>query len=168
MLPANVSGYVTSNSNSAWNIAFLSAALQYKREVHLITCHQGTQGLYVQLYSFFNLDAKCGWLVFVTPRPVYPKERHTVHIRRKVCCTLGSAWKVTKNLAPPAIRYPDRPDHTESLYPLHYAGPQHFSITPSEQSITLQELIYGVKSNWRTVFPYCDSLFNVSRKCCTT
>jgi hypothetical protein len=31
-------------------------------------------GAEVQLYSYFNLGAKAGWVVNATPRPLYPRE----------------------------------------------------------------------------------------------
>ena len=36
-------------------------------------------GVVVYLYSFFNLGARCGWMVNVTPRPLYPQERPGTH-----------------------------------------------------------------------------------------
>jgi hypothetical protein len=30
-------------------------------------------------YSFFNLGARWGWVVNVTPRPLYPRERPGIH-----------------------------------------------------------------------------------------
>jgi hypothetical protein len=36
-------------------------------------------GVEVQLYSFFNLGARWGWVVNATPRPLYPRERHGTH-----------------------------------------------------------------------------------------
>ena len=109
-------------------------------EALLTTCHQGKQGIDVQLYYFFNLSAKCGWVVIVTPLPVYLRQRHAISIVHKVRWATGSAWKCAKILAPTAIGYPDRRDYTASLYRLHYAGPQQFSLALSEESIMFQEL----------------------------
>jgi hypothetical protein len=36
-------------------------------------------GAEVQLYSFFNLCAKWGWVVNATPRQLYPRERPGTH-----------------------------------------------------------------------------------------
>ena len=36
-------------------------------------------GVEVQLYSFLNLGTRCGWVVNVTPRPLYPRERPGAH-----------------------------------------------------------------------------------------
>jgi len=38
------------------------------------------RGVELYLYSFFNLWAKCGWVVNATPRPLYPRERDPVPI----------------------------------------------------------------------------------------
>ena len=50
-------------------------------------------GVEVQLYSFFNLGARWGWVVNATPRPLYP-----------LYTTLGGppgpVWTVAENLAP--------------------------------------------------------------------
>jgi len=35
-------------------------------------------GVEVYIYSFFNLGTRWGWVVNVTPRPLYPRERETV------------------------------------------------------------------------------------------
>jgi len=43
---------------------------------HPITCHRRhRQGVDVQLYSFFNLVARGGWMVNATPRLLYPRGR---------------------------------------------------------------------------------------------
>jgi hypothetical protein len=31
------------------------------------------------VYSFLDLDARLGWVVNATPRPLYPRERHDTH-----------------------------------------------------------------------------------------
>ena len=37
------------------------------------------EGAEVQLYSFFNIDDRRGWVVKATPRPVYPREGPGAH-----------------------------------------------------------------------------------------
>ena len=37
------------------------------------------RGVEVQLYSFLNLGARCGWVTNATPRPFYPQERPGTH-----------------------------------------------------------------------------------------
>jgi hypothetical protein len=49
----------------------------------LLLLEQATKahrGVEVQLYSFFNLGAKWGWVVKATPRPFYPQARDSVPI----------------------------------------------------------------------------------------
>jgi len=36
-------------------------------------------GVEVQVHSFFNLGASWWWVVNVTPRPLYPRERPSTH-----------------------------------------------------------------------------------------
>ena len=36
-------------------------------------------GVQVYLYSFFNLDARWGWVINATPRPLYPQESLSTH-----------------------------------------------------------------------------------------
>jgi len=43
----------------------------------------------LQLYSFFNLGAKCGWVVIASPRPVYLMVRHRILIIHKVRWATG-------------------------------------------------------------------------------
>jgi hypothetical protein len=40
-----------------------------------IASHEGTGGVEVYHYGFFNLGARWGWVVNATPRPLYPQER---------------------------------------------------------------------------------------------
>jgi hypothetical protein len=69
----------------------------------------------VQLYSFFNLGARCGWMVNATPRPLYRRERPGTHcIGNWVGPRAGRTG--VENLAPTGIRSPDRPARSESLY----------------------------------------------------
>ena len=60
-------------------------------------------GVEVYLYTFFNLDARWGW-VNAMPRPIYPQEWPGT------CCTGGwVVWMGAENLAPAEIRSPNRP-----------------------------------------------------------
>jgi hypothetical protein len=43
----------------------------------------------------------------------------------------GPVWTGTEILAPTGIRSPDRPERSESLYRLSYAGPHTFTINCS-------------------------------------
>jgi hypothetical protein len=35
-------------------------------------------GVEVELYSFFNLGPRLGWMMNATPRPLYPRERDVI------------------------------------------------------------------------------------------
>ena len=83
-------------------------------------------GVDVELYSFFNLGVRWGWVVTAMPLPLYPQERPGNH------CTGG--WVGPRAaLAPTGIRSPNRLRRSESLYRLSYRGPptqqSHFFVT---------------------------------------
>ena len=59
-----------------------------------------------------------GWVVNVTTRPLYPREREPV----SPGWAPRTVWKVAENLAPTEIRSPDRPARSESIYRLSYRG----------------------------------------------
>jgi hypothetical protein len=64
---------------------------------------------------FFNLGARWGWVVNVTPRPLYLQERPGTHFT-------GANWAAgpvgagAENMAHTVIRSPERPARSESLY----------------------------------------------------
>jgi len=64
-----------------------------------------------------------GWVVNVTPRPLYPRERPGAH-----CIggwvDPGPVWTGAENIANTGIRSPDRPARSKSLYYLRYPSPQ--------------------------------------------
>jgi len=37
------------------------------------------KGIEVYLYSFLNIVPRRGWVIDVTARPIYPRERHSTH-----------------------------------------------------------------------------------------
>jgi hypothetical protein len=47
---------------------------QVKVKFALQQVTKAQRGVEVQLYSFFNLGARWGWVVNVTPRPLNPRE----------------------------------------------------------------------------------------------
>jgi hypothetical protein len=51
-------------------------------------------------YSFFNLGARWGWVVNVTPRPLYPRERDPVPIVQEAGWVPRPVWADAKNIAP--------------------------------------------------------------------
>jgi hypothetical protein len=56
------------------------------------------------------------------PRSLYPG-KDPVIIVQKARWASGQVWTGAKNLAPTGIRFPDRSARGESLYRLHYLGP---------------------------------------------
>jgi hypothetical protein len=59
-------------------LTYLWAILKYlksKGKGHPRTGHEGPEGE----YSSFNLDARWGWVVSATLRPLYPRERPVTH-----------------------------------------------------------------------------------------
>jgi hypothetical protein len=57
-----------------------------------------------------------GWAVNTRPRPLYPR----YPLYRRVGWPQGRSGRVTENLAPTGIRFPDHPVRSESLYRLRY------------------------------------------------
>jgi hypothetical protein len=50
------------------------------KNVHPVTCHEGPEGKYRQLYSTFNLSSRMGSAVKATPQSLYPQERDLMPI----------------------------------------------------------------------------------------
>jgi hypothetical protein len=67
---------------------------------------------------FRDLDARRGWVVSTTTRPLYPRERPV--LVQEAGWAPGLVWTFAKNLAPTGIRSPDRPARSQSLYRLSY------------------------------------------------
>jgi hypothetical protein len=53
-----------------------------------------------ELYSFFNLSARWGWVVNVTPRPLFPRERPGTHCIGGWVGSRGRSGRVRKILPP--------------------------------------------------------------------
>jgi hypothetical protein len=70
-----------------------------------------------------NPGAGWGWVVNVTPRPLYPRERNPVPIVQEDGWTSGSVWISPKNLDPTGYGASDWPVRSESLYRQSYRGP---------------------------------------------
>jgi hypothetical protein len=59
-----------------------------------------------------------GWVINITPRPFFPRERDPVPILQE------AGWaQVAENIASTGIRFQDRPARSESLYRLRYPRP---------------------------------------------
>jgi hypothetical protein len=92
-----------------------------KGKAHPITGHEGPRGEVEVCIALLILDlsARRGWVVSITPRPLYPLERPDTH------CTGGwvgrraglDRWGKSR---PTGIRSPDRPARSQSLYRLSY------------------------------------------------
>ena len=67
-------------------------------KVHPIPGHESP--VEVQLYSFFNLGARCGWVVSATPRPLLPPGNTRYPSLRRLCGSQGRSGRVL-NILPP-------------------------------------------------------------------
>ena len=74
------------------------------------------EGIQVQLYSFFNMYTRWGWVVNATARPLYPRERESVPTVQEAGWAPGPVWTGAENLAPTGIRSPERPVRTLSRH----------------------------------------------------
>jgi hypothetical protein len=61
-----------------------------------------------------------GWAVQATSRPLYPLKGNAVPILSEGGWVPEPVWTDVKNLAPAAIRCPDRPDRSEQQYRLNW------------------------------------------------
>ena len=62
------------------------------------------QALNVQrVYSFFNLSARCGWVVNATLQPLYPREIDPAVIEQEPRSAPGTVCTGAENLAPTGI-----------------------------------------------------------------
>jgi hypothetical protein len=111
------------------------------------------------VYSFFNLGARCGWVVSVTPQPLHTRETDPSHLHRRLGGPQGQYGLVRKSSPPPPrapgffqpdvfysytfclFRSPDRPAHSMCLHRLHYNDP-HFHPTPSYPILSYPILSY--------------------------
>jgi hypothetical protein len=88
-----------------------------KVKVHPITDQRPRETAQVQLYTFSNLGAKCGWVVNATCLPLYPRERDPVAIALEYVgprASLDGHGKSRpplrfdpRTIQPVASRYPD-------------------------------------------------------------
>ena len=97
-----------------------------------------------------------GWVVTVTPLPIYTRERPGTHcIGGWVNCKTVLDGCV-KSRPLPGIRSPDRPARSESLYRLSYPGPLRYNV-PS--TFSRRSSFLWLCHKWRNVQ-------NVSRVSC--
>jgi hypothetical protein len=53
-------------------------------------------GVEVYIYFFFNLGARWGWMINATPLPLYPRERESYPLRRRMSGSQGQTGWVRK------------------------------------------------------------------------
>ena len=81
------------------------------------TAHRGSSGIAL---LFHDHGTRRGWGVSVTPWPLFTPGKKQVPIVQEAGWTPGPVWTGEENLAPTAIRSPDRPARSQSLYRLSY------------------------------------------------
>ena len=74
----------------------------------------------VQLYSFFNLGARLGWVVNATTQPFTPGKETQYQLYRRLGGPLGRSGRFRTRFPGPSSR--------ELLYLLRYAGPGMASV----------------------------------------
>ena len=95
----------------------------------------------INLQHLRNPSVKRGWVVSITPRPLYPV-KDPVPIVQETGWASRQLWTRTESLAPTGSQSPDRAARSESLYRLSYPGrPQvlNFSILTKTQRIQLKK-----------------------------
>ena len=92
-------------------------------KVHSRKIHEGPDELDVQLYSFFNLGLRSGGWLTPRPRRLTPGQETQYLLYRRLCGPQVQSRRERVNINPFAIRSPDRPTRSESLYRLRYSCP---------------------------------------------
>jgi hypothetical protein len=85
--------------------------------------HHGTGEMEVQLYSFFSLGSKLGWMVKATLRPLYARERDLISTVQEVGLASGLIGMGADNLASMGNRPSNRLASSKSLCRLGYTEP---------------------------------------------
>jgi hypothetical protein len=81
------------------------------------TAHRESRGIGL---PFHDHGTRRGWMVSVTPRPLFTPGKDPVPIVQEVGWAPGPVWTGAENLASIGIRSPDRPARSQSLYRLRY------------------------------------------------
>jgi hypothetical protein len=63
-----------------WKTRVERIKIKVKLKVTVEEARKAQSGVQVELYSFFNLGLRRGWVVNATPRPLYPREKDLVPI----------------------------------------------------------------------------------------
>jgi hypothetical protein len=87
-----------------------------KAKVHPRTGHEGPEWeKYSSTLSLTSALDGVGWVVSVTPRPLFTPGKDPVPIVQEVRWAPGPVWTGAENFAPNGIRSPDRPALSNSL-----------------------------------------------------
>jgi hypothetical protein len=98
--------------------------MQSKHPFHPITGHEGPEVEY-RYSSTLSLTSTLDGGGWSTPRPGRcTPGKDSVPIVYEAEWAPEPVWMGAENLAPTGIRSPDRPGRSESVYRLHYPGPQ--------------------------------------------
>ena len=81
------------------------------------TAHRESRGIAL---LFHDHGTRRGWVVSVTPRPLFTPGKDPVPTVQEAGWVPGPVWTGAENLAPTGIRSPDRPARSQSLYRLRY------------------------------------------------
>ena len=81
------------------------------------TAHRGSRGIAL---PFLDHGTRRGWGISVTPRPLFTPGKDPVPTVQEAGWAPRPVWTGAENLAPTAIRSPDRPARSQSLYRLSY------------------------------------------------
>ena len=95
------------------------------------TAHRGSRGIAI---LFHDHSTRRGWVVSITPRPLFTPGKDPVFIVQEVGCATGPVWTGAENLAPTGIRSPVCPACSQSLYQLSYTA-HSFNIEHGETSL---------------------------------
>ena len=87
----------TLDGNNCTEVFITNSVLVCKGKVH------PRGGLEVQLYSFFNLGARWGWVGNATPRPLYPGKETRYPLNRSLGGPQGRSGRVRKISPPPGF-----------------------------------------------------------------
>jgi hypothetical protein len=89
------------------------------------TAHRRSRGIAL---PFLDHGTRREWGVSVTPRPLFTPGKDPVPIVQEAGCAQGRSGQVRKISPPTAIRSPDCPARSQSLYQLRYPAHKYSTI----------------------------------------
>ena len=112
-------------------------------------------GVEVQLYSFFIFSSIWECVVNAKIRPLYPGQKHPLHILQEAERIAEPVLTDIKTFDPTGIGSPDLPARSESLYRLRYPGPRRYFCT-LYIAFVRYKFIPSIQaySNFSTLFQY--------------